>query len=70
MIQVRNCVLNKSIEGYPMIEMNYDVHLNKAGFNEKLTINEINREVCKELLFSAFEITYEELKDAFPEKFI
>ena len=35
-----------------------------------MTMNGVNRSICETLLESIFDITLEELKEAFPEKFI
>lgn len=71
MLALKSCTVNPRYDSnIRCVELQYDLLVNDRNITNTATMTDINRIVCEELLFGAFEITLEELKEAFPEKFI
>lgn len=72
MLTLKSCSMNPRFDSnVRCVELQYDLLINSRRTDLSVTtMTDINRIVCEELLFGAFEITLEELKEAFPEKFI
>lgn len=70
-LTLKSCSINPRYDSnVRCVELQYDLLINDKNIDNAATMTDINRIVCEELLFSSFEITLKELKEAFPEKFI
>ena len=68
-------ILLKSVEGVnysgnPVYDIKYEFRPTTEQQVNGMTMSDVNRCVCENLLEDAYDISLQELKEAFPEKFI
>jgi len=65
-----NYNMREEFRGVYSYDVIYEFRPSNGQYVNGMTMNGVNRSICEDLLESEFGISIDELKEAFPEKFI